>query len=173
MVWKHQFFSAQPSLFLFIYFFSAFFMVQLSHRYITTGQTIALTIWTFVTKVMSLLFNMLSRFVIAFIPRSKRLLISWLQSVSQSPSGHGDFGAQENKICHCFHFSPIYLPWNDGIDARILVFWMLSFKPAFSFSSFTLIKRLFSSSSLSALEWCHLHVLGCWYFSWQSFFFFN
>ena len=61
---------------------SAFFMVQLSHSYMTTGKTIALTIWTFVSKVMSLLFNMLSRFVIAFLPRSKCLLISWLQSPS-------------------------------------------------------------------------------------------
>ena len=57
---------------------SAFFMAQLSHPYMTTGKTIALTIWTFVRKVMSLLFNILSRFVIAFLPRSKRLLISWL-----------------------------------------------------------------------------------------------
>ena len=61
---------------------SAFFTVQLSHPYMTTGKTIALTRWTFVSKVMSLLLNMLSRFVIAFLPRSKRLLISWLQSTS-------------------------------------------------------------------------------------------
>ena len=68
---KHQFFGAQP-----------FFMVQLSHPYMTTGKTIALTIQTFVGKVMSLLFNMMSRIVIAFLPRSKRLLVSWLQSLS-------------------------------------------------------------------------------------------
>ena len=61
---------------------SAFFIVQLSHPYMTTGKTIALTRWTFVGKVMSLLFNMLSRLVIAFLPRSKHLLISWLQSPS-------------------------------------------------------------------------------------------
>ena len=61
---------------------SAFFIVQLSHPYMTTGKTIALTRWTFVGKVMSLLFNMLSRFIIAFLLRSKRLLISWLQSPS-------------------------------------------------------------------------------------------
>ena len=61
---------------------SAFFMVQLSHPYMTTGKTIALTRQTFVNKVMSLLFNMLSRFVIAFLPRSKCFLISWLQSLS-------------------------------------------------------------------------------------------
>ena len=61
---------------------SAFFTVQLSHPYMTTGKTIALTRWTFVGKVMSLLFNMLSRLVITFLPRSKRLLISWLHSPS-------------------------------------------------------------------------------------------
>ena len=61
---------------------SAFFMVQLAHPYMTTGKTIALTRWTFVGKVMSLLFNMLSRLVITFLPKSKRLLISWLQSPS-------------------------------------------------------------------------------------------
>ena len=68
-----------------------------------------------------------------------------------------DFGAQENKVCHCFHCFPIYLPWSDGTDAMIsfpmiLVFWMLSFQATFSLSSFTFIKRLFSSSSLSALR---------------------
>ena len=85
--------------------YSAFFTVQLSHPYMTTGQTIALTRRTFVGKVMSLLLNMLSRLVITFLPRSKRLLISWLQSPSAvilEPS--------RNKVCHCFHFVPIYLP---------------------------------------------------------------
>ena len=92
-----------------ILWLSAFFMVQFSHSYVTTWKTIALTVWTFVGKVMSLLVNMLSRFVIAFLPRSKCLLISWLQSLSVVI-----FGAQENKVCYCFHFFPIYLPWNDG-----------------------------------------------------------
>ena len=96
---------------------------------------------------MSLLFNMLSRFVIAFLPRSKCLLISWLQS----PLLNG-FGAQENKICHCFHFFPFYLPWSYGTGWHDLSFWMLNFKPAFSFSSFTLIKRLFCSSSLCTIR---------------------
>ena len=63
-----------------------------------------------------------------------------------------DSGAQENKVCHCFHCFPIYLPWSDGTDAMIFIFWMLSFKPTFSLSSFTFIKRLFSSSSLSAIR---------------------
>ena len=84
---------------------SAFFMVQLSHPSMTTGKTIALTIWTFVGKVMSLLFNTLSRFVIAFLPRNKHLLISWLQSPSAVI-----WEPPQNKICHCFHCFPIYLP---------------------------------------------------------------
>ena len=84
---------------------SAFFIVQLSHPYMTTGKTIALTRWNFVGKVMSLLFNMLSRLVIAFLPRSKRLLISWLQSPSAVI-----LEPPKNKVCHCFHCFPIYLP---------------------------------------------------------------
>ena len=77
---------------------SGFFIVQLSYLYMTTGKTIALNRWPFVGKVMSLLFNMLSRLVIAFLPRSKRLLISWLQSPSAVI-----FGAPQNKVSHCFH----------------------------------------------------------------------
>ena len=84
---------------------SAFFIVQLSHPYMTAGKTIALTRWTFVGKVMSLLFNMLCRLVTAFLPRSKCLLIPWLQLPSA-----GLFGAPQNKVCHCFHCFPIYLP---------------------------------------------------------------
>ena len=84
---------------------SAFFIVQLSHPYMTTGKTIALTRWTFVGKVMSLLLNMLSRLVITSLPRSKCLLISWLQLPSavilESP---------KNKDSHCFHCFPIYFP---------------------------------------------------------------
>ena len=83
---------------------SAFFIVQLSHPYMTTGKTVALTRWTFVGKVMSLLFNMLSRFVITFLPRSKCL--NFMAAVTTC----SDFGAQENKICHNFHFFPICLP---------------------------------------------------------------
>ena len=82
----------------------AFFMVQLSHPYMTTGKAIALTIQNFVIKVMSLLFNTLFRFVIAFLPRSKHL--NFMAAVTIC-SG---FGAQGNKICHGFHFIPICLP---------------------------------------------------------------
>ena len=84
---------------------SAFFMVQLSYPYMTTGKTIALTRWTFVGKVMSLLFNILSRLVTAFLPRSKRLLILWLQSPSAVI-----LEPPQNKVCHSFHCFPIYLP---------------------------------------------------------------
>ena len=81
-----------------------FFMVQLSHPYMTTEKNTALTIQTFVSKVMSLLFNMLSRFVIVFLPRSKHLLISWLVTICC------DFGAWKDKVCYCF---PTYLPGSD------------------------------------------------------------
>ena len=87
---------------------SAFFMVQLSHPYMTIGKTRALTRWTSVSNLMSLPFNKLSKFVMAFIPRSKHLLISWLQSPSAVI-------LEPKKIeCHCFYFPPLYLPWSDG-----------------------------------------------------------
>ena len=86
----------------------AFFTVQLSHPYMTTGKTIALTRRTFVGKVMSLLFNMLSRLVITFLPRSKRLLISWLQSPSAVI-----LEPQKIKSWNCFHCFPICFPWSE------------------------------------------------------------
>ena len=121
---------------------SAFFMAQLLQPYMTTGKNIALTRWTFVGKVMSLLSTMLSRFVIALLSRSKCLFISWLQSPSavileppqiKSPT----VSIVSPSICH-------------EVMGLILFFWMLSFKPTFPLSSFTYIKRFFSSSSLSA-----------------------
>ena len=125
---------------------SAFFTVQLSYLYMTTGKTIALPRWTFVGKVMSLLFNMLSSLVITFLPRSKCLLISWLQSPSSvilepKKINSVTVSTVSPSICHEVM----------GPDAMILVFWMLSFKPTFSLSIFTFIKRLFSSS-LSAIK---------------------
>ena len=86
---------------------SAFFIVQLSHPFMTTGKTIALTRWTFGGKVMSLLLNMLSRLVIAFLPRASFNFMAAVTICS-------DFGAQENKVSHCFHCFPIYLPWSGG-----------------------------------------------------------
>jgi len=84
---------------------SDFFIVQLSHPYMTTGKTIAVTRWTFVDKVMSLLHNMLPRLVITFLPRNKCLLISWLQSPSEVI-----LKRLKNKVSHCFHYFLIYLP---------------------------------------------------------------
>ena len=126
---------------------SAFFMVQLSCLYLTTGKTIALTIQNFVGKVMSLLFNTLSRFVIVFLPRSKSILISWLQSSSTVI-----LEPKKIKSVTAATVSPSICHEVMGSDDPILVFLILSFKPAFSLSSFTLSKRLFSSSSLSAIR---------------------
>ena len=101
---------------------SAFFVVQLSHPYMTTGKTIALTRWTFVDKVMSLLFNMLSRLVITFLPRSKSLLISWLQSPSAVI-----LEPRKIKSATVFHCFPIYLPWSDGTGCHELSFLNVEF----------------------------------------------
>ena len=96
---------------------SAFCILQLSCPYVTTGKAVALTRWTLVGKVMSLLFNMLSRLVIAFLPRSKRLLISWLQSPSAVI-----LEPPQNKVSHCFHCFPMYLPWSNGTRCHDLRF---------------------------------------------------
>ena len=135
---------------------SAFFIVQLSHPYMTTGKTIALTSWNFVGKVAPLLFNMLSRLVISFLPRIKHLLISWLQSppsvILEPPKiKSATVSTVSPSICHEVM----------GPDAMVLVFWMLHFKPTFysrrslssrgrlvlflTLSSFTTLKFLRSS----------------------------
>ena len=119
-------------------------MVQLLHLYMTTGKTIAFTIWTYFNKVMSLIFNILSRFVIAFLPCSKCILISWLQSPSAV--------ILEPKKIKSVTVSIVYPSICHevmGLDIKILVFWMFGFNAAFSLSSFNFIKWLFSSSSLS------------------------
>ena len=107
---------------------SAFFIVQLSHPHMITEKTLDLTRRTFVGKVMSLLFNMLSRLLISFLPRSKHLLISWLQSPSSV--------ILEPKKIKSFTvsiISPSICNGVMGLDAMILVFWILSFKPVFNF----------------------------------------
>ena len=122
-------------------------LLQLSHPYMTTGKTISLSTQTFVCKGISLFFGMLSTLLIAFLPRSKRFLLSCLKSTS------GVILKPENRksvtvlivfpsICHEVM----------GPDAMILVFWMLSLKPAFSLLSFSFIKIPFSSSLLSAIR---------------------
>ena len=122
-------------------------MVQISHPYIITGDKIAPTIPTFVGKVMSLIFNMLSRFVIAFLLRSKLLLISWLQS----PSAVILEPKKIKPVTVCV-VSPFVCHEVMGPDAIIFVSLMLGFKPGFSFSSFAFIKRLFSSYLFSAIR---------------------
>ena len=124
---------------------SAFFIVQLSHPYMITGKNIALTRQPFVGKVMSLLYNMLSRLVIAFLPRSKCLLISWLQSPSAVI-----LEPPKIKSLTVSTVSPSICHEAMGPDAMILIFWMLTFQPTFLLFSFIFIKRLFSASSLSA-----------------------
>ena len=126
---------------------SAFFIVQLSHPYMNTGKTKALTRWTFVGKVMFLLFNMLFRLVITFLTRSKCLLISWVQSPSAVI-----LEPPKRKSVTVFIVYPSICHEVMGQDAMILVFWMESFKPTFSLFFFTFIKRLFSSSSLSTIS---------------------
>ena len=134
IAWKHQFFSTQP------------FLLSSSHIRMITGKTIALTRRTFFGKGMSLLFNMLPRFVIAFLPRSEHLLISWLQSPSavilEPPKIKSLIvSIVSPSICHEVM----------GLDAMIFVF-ECCFKPTFSLSPFIFIQRLFSSSSLSAMR---------------------
>ena len=140
-------------------------MVQLSHPYMTTGKTIALTRRTFVGKVMSQLLSMPSRLVIAFLPRSKCLLISWLQSPSAVI-----LEPKKIKSLTVSIVSPSIYHKVMGLDAMILVFWMLIFKTAFPLSSFTFIKRLFISSSLSSIRVVSSAYLRLFIFSRQSWF---
>ena len=140
-VWKHQFCSAQP---LYGPNLTPIYGFWKNHSFDCMDLCWQSDVFAFKT---------LSRLVIVFLPRSKCLLISWLQ-----------------EICHCFHFFPFYLPWTNGAGCMILVFWMLSFKPAFSLS--------FSPSSRGSLiplhflpqGLCHLCIWGCWYFFQQSWF---
>ena len=134
------------------------------------------------SKVMSLLFNNLSRFVI-FFSAKKQTSFNFMAAVTVC----SDFEAQENKVCHCFHCFPHSICHKMmGLDAMILVFWMLSFKSAFSLSSFTLIKCLLSFSSLSSIRmvshpylrlllfllksWCQLVIHPTWHFAWCTLF---
>ena len=112
----------------------------------TTGKTIALTRQIFVGKVMSLLFNAVQ--VAHSFSSKEQESFNFMAGITMC----SDFLPPPNKVCHCFHCFPIYLPWSDGTRCHDLSFWMLSFKPNFPLSSFTFIKRLFSSSSLSAVR---------------------
>ena len=135
---------------------SAFCIVQISHPYMTTGKTIPLNSQPFVAKIISLLFNMLSRFDIAFLSRSKHILISWLHSPSAvilEPKKIKSVTVSivSPSICH-----EVMRP-----DTTILVFWMLNFKPTYSLSSFTFIKRFFSSllSAIRVVKSAYLRLL--------------
>ena len=144
---------------------SAFFMVQLSYLYTTTGKTVSLTIWTFVSKVMSLLFNMPSRFAIAFLPRSKHFLISWLWSPSSVI-----LEPKERKSVTASTFPPSIYHEMRGPDAISSFFecWVLSqllYSPLSPRSTGSLVPHHFLP-----LEWYYLHIWGCWYFSQQSWF---
>ena len=132
----------------------------------TTGKMIVLTIQTYVSKLMSLLFNMLPRLVIAFLPRNKQASFNFMAAVTIC----SDLGAQEIKSVTVFIVSPSIFHEVIRPDAMILVFGMLNFKPTFH-------SPLSPSSGGSLvplhflpLEWYHLHIWGCWYFSWQSWF---
>ena len=137
---KHQFLGTQPSLW--------------SNSHMTTGKTIALTIRAFVGKVMSLLFNMLSRFVIAFLPRSNCLSVSWLQSPSALI-----LELKKIKSVTVSIISPSVCHEVMGPDAMILVFWMLSFKPAFSFPTPLIFSSIIFTFNAYVLLFCpHLYL---------------
>ena len=131
---------------------SAFFIVQLSHPYMTTGKIIALTRWTFVGKVMSLLFNRLSRLVIAFLPRNKYLLISWLRSPSAvilEPPKIKSLTVYTVSLSICHEVM--------GQNAIIFAFWILSFKPAF----FSLLFHFHQEALQFLFAFCHKGAVIC------------
>ena len=111
-IWKHQICC------------STFFVVQLSYPYMADGKTTALTVWTFDGKVIFLLFNTLSRFIITFLPKSK-CLFDFMTTVTI----YSGFEAQEKKLCHCFHFFPFYLPWSDGTGYQDISFFFFDVEP--------------------------------------------
>ena len=129
----------------------------------TNGRTIALTRWTLVGKVISLLLNTLSRFAIALLPRSKHLLISWLQSSSTVT-------LEKNRMnsVTVATFTPSICYEVVGLDVTLLIFWMLSINPAFSTLLFHPYQRFLVSLHFLPLEQYHLHIWGCWYFSQRS-----
>ena len=137
---------------------STSFMVQLSPLYTTTGKTIALTIWIFVASIMPLLFNMLCSLVIASLPRSKHLLISWLHSFSTVI-----FEPKKIKSVTTSTPHPTYLPWtmNHGTRCQISVFWMLCFMPVLSLSSFSISRGCLVPLHFLPLVWYHLHIWSC------------
>ena len=135
-------------------------MVQLSHLYTTTGKTIALTTQIFVNKVMSQLFNTLSMLVIAFLARSKCLWISWLKPPSQVI-----LESKKIKSVTASIFSPSICHEVMGLDAMILVFWMLGLSQHFHCTLSPSPRGSLVPLRFLPLGWCHLHIWGYWYFS--------
>ena len=140
-IWKHEFFGNQP------YYW----------------KTIALAIWTFVSEVLSLLFSMLSRFVTAFLPKSKRLLVSWLQLPSSVILELKNLNSVTLSI-----FPPSICHEMMAPDAMILVFWMLNLKPAFLLLLSPSSRGSLVSLHFSPLGWYHLHMWDYRYFSQQN-----
>ena len=141
---------------------STFIIIQVSHPYMIIGKTITLTIWTFVGKVISL---PLARFAIAFLPRNKLPLISWLQSPSAVI-----LELKKIKPFTVFYCFPTYLPWTDVTGCHDYSFLNVEFKPAFSLSSFTFINSFLVPLCFLSYEWYHLHIWDYLYFSQQSWF---
>ena len=142
---KHQFFCTQPSLW------------SNSHPYMTPGKTMCLNIQTFIGKLMFLLFNILFRLVIAFLPRKKCLWISWLQALFT-----GILEPKKIKSVTVSAFPPSICHELMGLDDIILVFWTLSFKPAFLLSFFTSSRGSLVPLHFLPLAWYRLHTWGCW-----------
>ena len=133
-------------------------MIQLSHLYMTNGKNHSIDTWTFFGKMMFLLFNTLCWFIITLLSKSKRLLISWLQSSSTvilEPLKIKSITVSSFLISVCLEVM--------GPDAMIMIFWILHFKPVPSPSW----RGSFVSLHFLPLEWYHLCILYCWYFSWQ------
>ena len=144
---------------------SAFFIVQISHPYMTTGKTIALTGWTFVGKVISLLFNVLSRLIIAILPRSKHLLISWLQSpfaVILEPHKIKSATVSTVSPSVCMNWWD-QIPWSQFSECWV---WSQLFHFLLSNSS----RVSWFPLHFLSLEWYHLHIWGSWYFLQKSWF---
>ena len=135
---------------------SAFFVVQLSHPYMTDRKNTALTMWTFAGKIMSLLFNILSRFVIAFLPRSKHLWISWLQSPSAVI-----LETKKIKSVTVSTFSPPICDEVMGLDAMILDFWCWVLSQLFHPPLSPLWRGSLVSLCFLPLEWYHLYIWDC------------
>ena len=140
------------------------FMVQLSYPYMTTGKTIALTVCTFVSKVMFLLLNTLFRFVITFLLRSKHLLISWLQLASAVI-------LEPRKLkCYSFHLFSFSLPWSVGTKCHDFSLLNVEYQGSFFTLLFHPHQETLIFLHLPPLEWYHLHIWSCWYFPQQSWF---